>query len=99
MTKSAFHELGLADADELVVKSRLMRFLAEEIRKRGLTQKAAGKLLDLDQSNLVDEASLVHHRVVGLIRGNFQRRAGDAASGERTGDEEHNGAAHTADLS
>ncbi|MGE0120135.1 MAG: helix-turn-helix domain-containing protein [Dongiaceae bacterium] len=60
MTKSAFHELGLADGDELVVKSRLMRFLAEEIRKRALTQKAAGKLLGLDQSNI---SALVHGKI------------------------------------
>jgi predicted XRE-type DNA-binding protein len=60
MTKSAFHELALADADELVVKSRLMRFLAEEIRKRGLTQKAAGRLLGLDQSNV---SALVNEKI------------------------------------
>ncbi len=60
MTKSAFHELELADADELVVKSRLMRFLAEEIGKRGLTQKAAGELLGLDQSNV---SALVNEKI------------------------------------
>jgi predicted XRE-type DNA-binding protein len=60
MTRSVFHELGLPNADELVVKSRLMRFLAEEIRKRGLTQKAAGKLLGLDQSNV---SALVNEKI------------------------------------
>lgn len=60
MTKSAFHELELANADELEVKSRLMRFLAEEIRKRGLTQKAAGELLGLDQSNV---SALVNEKI------------------------------------
>lgn len=50
--KSAFHELGLADADELQVKADLLRFVAGEIRKRGLTQKDAGELLDLDQPNV-----------------------------------------------
>jgi predicted XRE-type DNA-binding protein len=60
MTKSAFHELRLADADELVVKSRLMRFVAEEIGKRGLTQKAAGSLLGLDQSNV---SALVNEKI------------------------------------
>ena len=63
MTKSAFHELGLANADELVVKSRLMRFLAEEIRKREPTQKAAGKLLGLDQSNV---SALVNEKISRL---------------------------------
>lgn len=52
MVKSAFHEMGLPDADDLVVKSRLMQFLDAEIAKRGLTQKAAGELLGLDQPNV-----------------------------------------------
>lgn len=50
--KSAFHELGMPDADELVVKSRLIRFVAEEVRRRELTQKDAGELLGLDQPNV-----------------------------------------------
>jgi len=50
--KSAFHELEMPDADELVVKSRLIRFVAEEIRRRRLTQKDAGELLGLDQPNV-----------------------------------------------
>ena len=50
--RSAFHELGIPDADELVVKSRLIRFVAEEVRQRELTQKDAGKLLGLDQPNV-----------------------------------------------
>ena len=49
---SAFHELGMPDANELVVKSRLIRFVAEEIRSRELTQKDAGELLSLDQPNV-----------------------------------------------
>ena len=50
--RSAFHELGLPDADELVAKSRLMRFVATEVRRRNLTQKEAGDLLGLDQPNV-----------------------------------------------
>lgn len=50
--KSAFHELGMPDADELVVKSRLIRFVAEELRRRALTQRDAGELLGLDQPNV-----------------------------------------------
>ncbi|TGD92260.1 helix-turn-helix transcriptional regulator [Methylobacterium nonmethylotrophicum] len=49
---SAFHKLGMPDADELVVKSRLIRFVAEEVRRRELTQKDAGDLLGLDQPNV-----------------------------------------------
>lgn len=60
MTKSAFHELGLPDADELVLKSRLMQFIAAEIRKRSLTQSAAGELLGLDQPNV---SALVNEKI------------------------------------
>jgi predicted XRE-type DNA-binding protein len=50
--KSAFHELEMPDAEELMVKSRLLWFVAEEIRRRQLTQKEAGELLGLDQPNV-----------------------------------------------
>ncbi len=52
MTKSAFHELGLDRPDEFVAKSRLMTLVSDEIRKRGLTQSAAGEILGLDQPNV-----------------------------------------------
>jgi predicted XRE-type DNA-binding protein len=52
VTKSAFHELEMPDADELVVKSRLIRLIADEIASRQLTQRQAGELLALDQSNV-----------------------------------------------
>ena len=48
--KSAFHELDLPDADDLVVKSRLLRFVAEEVRRRGLDEEQIGVLLGLDRS-------------------------------------------------
>ena len=49
---SAFHNIGCPDANDLIVKSRLIRFVTEEIRRRALTQEDAGKLLDLNQSNV-----------------------------------------------
>jgi predicted XRE-type DNA-binding protein len=52
MVKSAFHELALQNADELVTKSRLMQLVTAEIRKRNLTQIVAGEILDLDQPNV-----------------------------------------------
>lgn len=60
MVKSAFHELELPNADELAAKSRLMRLVADEIRKRGLTQVAAGELLGLDQPNV---SALVNEKI------------------------------------
>ena len=52
MTKSAFHELDLKHADDLVTKSRLIQLVTTEIKKRGVTQFVAGELLDLDQPNV-----------------------------------------------
>ena len=60
MVKSAFHELGFPNADELVTKSRLMSFVAGEIKKRKLTQVAAGELLGLDQPNV---SALVNEKI------------------------------------
>ena len=50
--KSAFHELGLPDADELQVKADLLRLVAGEIKRRRLTQAQAGEVLGLDQPNV-----------------------------------------------
>ena len=60
MVKSAFHELGFANADELITKSRLLSFVAKEIKKRKLTQAAAGELLGLDQPNI---SALVNEKI------------------------------------
>ena len=48
-TKSAFHALGLADADDLLVRADLMRKIAEVIAARRLSQTAAGRLMGMDQ--------------------------------------------------
>ena len=60
MVKSAFHELDFPNADELVTKSRLMSFIAEEIKQRRLTQVSAGELLGLDQPNV---SALVNEKI------------------------------------
>jgi predicted XRE-type DNA-binding protein len=52
MTQSAFHELDLHDADELVTKSRLIELVTAEIKKRGITQAVAGEILELEQPNV-----------------------------------------------
>jgi predicted XRE-type DNA-binding protein len=49
---SAFRELGFQNTNELVTKSQLMRFVSAEIKKRNLTQIAAGEILGLDQPNV-----------------------------------------------
>jgi predicted XRE-type DNA-binding protein len=60
MTKTAFHELGFSNADELVTKSKLIRLVSSEIRKRGLTQSSAGEILGLDQPNV---SALVNEKI------------------------------------
>ena len=44
-TESAFHALGLADADELVLRAELMRRIGVIIKQRGLTQPRVSALL------------------------------------------------------
>ena len=47
--ESAFHALGLPDADDLVLRAALMRKIAEVIAARGLTQVRAVEMLHMDQ--------------------------------------------------
>jgi predicted XRE-type DNA-binding protein len=48
-TDSAFHALGIADADDLKLRADLMRSIGRIIADRGLTQTQAGKLMEMDQ--------------------------------------------------
>jgi predicted XRE-type DNA-binding protein len=48
-TDSAFHALGLPDADDLQLRADLMRAIVRIVAERGLTQAAAGKLMGMDQ--------------------------------------------------
>jgi predicted XRE-type DNA-binding protein len=52
--ESAFHALGLPDADDLVLRAELMRKLAEIIAARGLTPVEAGALLHIDQPRVAE---------------------------------------------
>jgi predicted XRE-type DNA-binding protein len=47
--ESAFHALGLSDADDLELRAELMRKIAEVIAARALTQVQAGELMPMDQ--------------------------------------------------
>jgi predicted XRE-type DNA-binding protein len=64
--ESAFHALGLADADDLKLRAELLRTIAAVIRERGLTQKAAGELMEMDQP-----------RVSALLAGKITRFSTD----------------------
>lgn len=51
---TAFHALGLDDADEMVVRADLMRAIGQIIASRALTQAQAGALMGLDQPRVSD---------------------------------------------
>lgn len=64
--ESAFHALGLPDADDLVLRADLMRKIGEIIAIRGLTQTQAGQLMHLEQP-----------RVSALLKGNIGKFSTD----------------------
>jgi predicted XRE-type DNA-binding protein len=49
---NVFADLGLADADELLVRADLMIAIKREIEARGFTQKQASDLIGLSQSDI-----------------------------------------------
>jgi predicted XRE-type DNA-binding protein len=46
---SVFHDLGLKDADDLVLRADLMHMVYKIVTARGLTQAQAGALMGMDQ--------------------------------------------------
>lgn len=49
VAESAFHALGLPDADDLVLRAQLLRRIADVVREQDLTQAQAGALIGMDQ--------------------------------------------------
>ena len=60
---SVFADLGLPDADELLVKADLAIRISEIIDERGLTQAEAAELLGIDQPKV---SALVRGRLEGF---------------------------------
>ena len=60
---NVFADLGLEDADELLVKAELVRRIGSIIRHRHLTQVEAAKLLGIDQPKI---SALLRGRLVPL---------------------------------
>jgi predicted XRE-type DNA-binding protein len=50
--KSAYEELGFADAGEMLVKAKLVVKIAEILRERGWSQQEAAKVLGMPQPKL-----------------------------------------------
>lgn len=63
---SAFHALGLPDADDLMLRAELLRKIADIIKERELTQSRAGELMNMDQP-----------RVSALLRGKITKFSTD----------------------
>lgn len=59
-TPSVFHELGLPDADELVIKSELATAIVERVKARGLNQTAAASALGMPRTEV---SHLMHGRI------------------------------------
>jgi predicted XRE-type DNA-binding protein len=57
---NVFRDLGLADADELKIKSGLAIEITRTVRRLGLTQQEAGQKMGISQA-----------KVSGLMRGDF----------------------------
>ena len=64
---NVYADLGYPDADEMQVKARLVAQIAEIIRRRGLTQIEAAKLVGLTQP-----------KVSAMLRGRFRGFYGSA---------------------
>ena len=59
--KSVYEDLKYANADEMLIKARLVTEIADEVKLRGLTQAAASELLGFSQPKLSN-----------LLRGQFR---------------------------
>ncbi len=51
-TGNVFKDIGLPEPDAVLIRSEIMSQITEIIKERGLTQKAAGKLLGLSQGRV-----------------------------------------------
>jgi len=67
---NVFADLGLPDADELLVKAKLAHNIAREIKARGLTQNEAAALIGLPQPKL---SNLLRGRFHGISEDKMMR--------------------------
>jgi predicted XRE-type DNA-binding protein len=70
---NVFADLGLPNADELLVKADLMHAINQEITKRGLTQQEAATLANVTQPDVSRIArgkmdAFSQERLIGILR-------------------------------
>ena len=71
---NVFRSLGLWDADDLLVRAELMTIITNIIKMRGLTQKAAGKLLGMDQPRV---SAMMNGQIAKFSTDRLLRALGD----------------------
>lgn len=49
---NVFEDIGLADSQDMLIKAQIVVKIEQEIKKRGLTQVEAAKIIDIPQSRL-----------------------------------------------
>ncbi len=59
-TGSAFHALALPDADDLVLRSALLKKVSVAIKEKGISQTRIGKLIGMDQPRV---SALLHGKI------------------------------------
>ena len=62
-TTDVFHDLGLADAEELLAKSKLARAITAAIKERKMSQSELARLTGIDQPKI---SNLMHGRISGF---------------------------------
>lgn len=72
--ESAFHALGLPDADDLVVRADLMGAISAIIARRGLTQARVGELTGMDQPRV---SALLRGKIAGFSTDRLLRALSD----------------------
>lgn len=60
---NVFADLGLPNAGELLIETELMRRIVSIIRRRARSQRAAARILDIDQPKV---CALMHMRPTGF---------------------------------
>jgi len=73
-SESAFHALGLDDADDLAVRADLMSTISRIVKQRRLTDVEVGTLIDMDQPRV---SALLHGKITKYSTDRLLKVLGD----------------------